>query len=259
MAFNRETLLDTRRLLEAGRKADAKKNLQYTIGLSGREAEALIRLFEQELGKKSETPTGQYKATPMDGPLKAGVATLLLDKGKLVEAIDFIKSHRKITLAECMTMIEEVEKEFGAQYQKRSKTNIQLRRFPPLLFIPLAIGVAFSAFSAYLLYTQHEMIASSDRIIGQVVDMHYQYKGGSAPIIEFDWEGQKLIHQSSIHSKNPVYSINEDVPLYVNRTNPKEVIIDTFVDRWSIPGILGLIGSIALLMTLLVAWFTMRR
>lgn len=128
-----------------------------------------------------------------------------------------------------------------------------------IICIPLLIGVVFSSIAGYLLFKQSQFIKNSNQVSGKVVDLHYQHKGGTAPIISYQWQGQSFTYQSDIHSKEQSYFINEIVPLYVNLANPEDVLIDTFTDRWLVLTVLGAIGSCAIFSTCFVVWYNMRK
>jgi phosphatidylglycerophosphatase A len=83
--------------------------------------------------------------------------------------------------------------------------------------------------------------------------MNTNQKSGSAPVIEYEWDGKKWLYASKTYSTPPAYSVNEQIPIYLNRVkNPGEIIIDTFLGRWFLIALFGFLGLMFFCIPLLI-------
>lgn len=132
---------------------------------------------------------------------------------------------------------------------------------PPKIIAAIfgVVGAVFLAIAGFTFYSQLQFIENSTLISGRVIRMAVNSEGLSAPVIEYEWDGKKWLYASSTYSKPPAYEAGEEVPVYVNRDNPGQVVIDTFSDRWFLITVFGVLGGIFAGIAAIVAWLTIRR
>ncbi len=87
------------------------------------------------------------------------------------------------------------------------------------------------------------------RTTGTVIDLEYRSSddgsGTYAPVVEFqDREGVRRVYHSTSSSSPPAYSRGEQVDLYYMPGEPERAMIDSFMDRYFAPLVLGGMGVV---------------
>ena len=95
--------------------------------------------------------------------------------------------------------------------------------------------------------------------MAKVVSMQDNGDGMSAPVIEYEWHGKKWVYASTTYTSPPAFSVNEQVPVYVNRQKPDDVVVDTFSERYFGIFVLGVLGVFFVGIPLLIIYFTSKR
>lgn len=255
MALSSEAKKEVERLLKDGQKLNAIHYLHETFQISLTDANTLVEVVEQEQMASSPqnefTPDLPASTTALDGKLKEDVIRLLQANQKL-DAVKRVKSELHIGLKEALVMVEEVHQEIDPT-QKFTKVGggCLSGTFTLFLLIFGFIGVSLLGIAGLIYYFQAEEIANSELMKGRVTSFHFSGDSrGSAPVISYQWGGSERFYKSNTFSTPPAYELNEEVDLYVNRNNPKEVVVDTFTDRWLVITIIGGIGFFFTVFTL---------
>src|SRR5690606_40778659 len=101
----------------------------------------------------------------------------------------------------------------------------------------LLVGVIFLVIAGVMLYKQRSFIAESNRSTGQVVDVVLdRTQRQAAPVVVYSWQGEERTHTGAFSQGLFTLEKGETVPLYVHRSSG-EVLIDTFGERWLVPGV----------------------
>lgn len=243
MSITAEAKKEVERLLRGGQKIQAIKYLRDTFDIALPESKLLVEALEKELASPSINSPAENAGTALSGDLKAEV-TRLLQAGKKIEAVKYVKTDLRTGLKEALAFVEEVEREINPD---AVPANMKLGGcfgggFRIVGWVFGSIGLLFMLVAGIIYYLQLKTIEKSDQVTGIVVD--FQSSGsGSSPVIAYEWQGQKRQYHSSTSSNPPAYEMNEEVPMYVNHDNPADVIVDTFTDRWLLMAIFGGLGS----------------
>lgn len=243
MSITAEAKKEVERLLQVGQKIQAIKYLRDTFGIALPESKLLVEALEKELASTSINSPAEDTGTALSRDLKAEV-TRLLQAGKKIEAVKYAKTDLRTGLKEALAFVEKVEKEINPD---AVPANLKVGGclgggFRLVGWVFGSIGVLFMLVAGIIYYFQLKTIENSDQVTGVVVD--FQSGGsGSSPVIDYEWQGQKRQYHSTTSSNPPAYEMNEDVPIYVNRDNPADVIVDTFTDRWLLIAVFGGLGS----------------
>lgn len=257
MSITREAIGEVERFLQKGEKLGAIKHLKDAYGLSLEESRILVETLE---AKMSGVPLPRH-ATSRPGIQGHSREKLksLLDSGNNIGAIKYIKDRFNLRLKDARDLVKEMEK--SPPGLPTPKAFSPIRGAAGLaLFIFAGLGMVFVIIAAAIFFNQTNAIANSDRVTGKVIRLKGQSGGGgSAPVIEYEWRGQKWLHASTVYTSPAAYSIDEEVPLFVNRKDPADITLDTFVDRWLVIMIFGLLGISFVLVPLLVFYLSMRR
>ena len=245
----REAIKEVERFLRDGRKIAAIKYLQDSHRLSLNQAKILVNALEP----KTEIPES-INISP-DEVLKADLKALL-ESGKKIEAIKKAKETLGLRLPGAKVWVEDIEREMNSKGRPvttggENSTNILLWSFT-------AIGLVMIGVATYVYYNQSLFIQHSDLIKGKVISLQDNAEGMSAPVIEYEWRGDKKVYTSSIYTSPPAFTVNEGVPVYVNRQNPGDIVVDTFSERWLLIFILGCVGGLFVGIPMLIIYFSPR-
>jgi Protein of unknown function (DUF3592) len=117
-------------------------------------------------------------------------------------------------------------------------------------FVIVGIGILLFGLAAYFFIEKTNQMANSHLITGIVVG--FIVDDGAAPIIDYEIEGVFYQYTSNVYASPPGYEINETVEIYVNNDDPNDIIINSFGNKWLAVTILGIFGSVMVLIGLLL-------
>lgn len=251
MSITTEAKNEVQRLLRLHRKIEAIKYLRDTFSVSLQESKILVEAVEKELLTTNSTiPSTSAErsfSTTLDGPLKAQVISLLLENKK-IEAVKIVKTELSTRLKEALVLVEKVDKEINPNYRSVNLgTGCLGGGFKVFTLIFGSIGLLLIGIAGLVYYFQNQTIENSDTIQGVVVDFSAKSGGTVAPVIAYIWNGEKKLYYSSAYTNPPAYEMDERVYIFVNRSDPEDVVVDTFSDRWLAITIVGGLGSFFLL------------
>jgi ribosomal protein L7/L12 len=249
MSISSEAKKEVERYLLRGQKIEAVKYLRDSFGVTLEEAKILVDTLEGQLNvpndsQQSDSPDhSSEQDTALDGPLKAKVISLLQVNQKIV-AVKEVKEALGVSLKEALQLVDEVQQAVQPDFKASQFTSNATRTGATIFKLIFGlIGVTFMLIAVVIYYNQSQTISTSDRVTGHVIDFVYS-DGGSAPIIEYPWQGTTKLYRSTTYSTPPAYDQDEEVTVFVNRNDADDAIVDTFSDRWFVIFIFGLIGFI---------------
>ncbi len=258
MPLTSEAKKEVESLLQAGQKIKAIQYLNQTFNISEQDSTKLIVALEREMAINTGTlMSSAQSATTLDGPLKTEVVRLLQNRRKL-EAVKYVQNHLNIGLNEALMMVEEVEKEINPNYKSFNPTGCLRRVAKGVGIIFGVVGIIFLGSGGITFYFQSQSIDNSDLVTATVIEMQY-LESGSAPVVEFEWKGEKRSYQSNTYSTTPDYQVNDTVSLYISREDPNEIVLNTFMERYALIVGLGVIGTVLSLISLLFLYFANRK
>jgi ribosomal protein L7/L12 len=239
-----EAKQEVERLLRDGQKSRAVQYLHDTFQVSLDDAGMLVETLELEIAGRPVASTSQSNSgTTLDGTAKQEVIRLL-EKRQKIEAVKYVKNHLRTGLKEALVLVEEVARETDPNYTSFNATGC-VRGFIKAIGVFLAfVALMFLGGAAVIYYFQERSVSKSDLVEGKVSEMQYMEEGQAAPVITFEWKGKQRSYTSSTYSNPPDYSVGQAVPIYVNREDPEDVLINTFSDRYALLVGLGVIGGV---------------
>lgn len=117
-------------------------------------------------------------------------------------------------------------------------------------FTLMGIGFVMWGFAIYFFVDKDQQINNSYLTQGVVID--FIIDEGFAPIISYEAEGTPYKYISTIYSTPPAYELDEVVEIYVDKGNPEDVIINSFINKWLIVTIFASFGLVFDLLGLVV-------
>jgi hypothetical protein len=124
------------------------------------------------------------------------------------------------------------------------------------LFFTL-ITLACYAFAVIMYFYYNNFVSEEATVTGTVIDFEVNAEGGSAPMVEYDWNGETKVYKSAMYSTPPDYAPGDSVTLYVNPENPDEAIINSFAERYLFSVIFAGVGTFFLFFA--IAMFVIAR
>lgn len=242
------------RFLQNGDKIAAVRHLKDAYGFSLAQSKTLVDALE-----------GKADSAAVRSHLKAGKGTLdqaatahvsaLIQEGRKIDAIRFVKDTLGIRLKDARQLVEQVG------YTTRPDRTLGSSRASVRTVMALVfggIGLIFLCVAGVIFYYQNRSVESSDRVAGTVIRLQTRNDGAASPVIAYEWNGQEWLHASTMYTSPPAYTVDEEVPIYVNRRDPGDITIDTFSDRWLLITIFGVMGFVFTAIPVLIIAFTRR-
>jgi hypothetical protein len=179
-----------------------------------------------------------------------------LRKGRKADAIAHAQQQLKISYTDAERLIQSLESELTRQDGVPSSVPA-VQGCAALLLKGFSIFFGFIAAMLLLAaattwYEANHYAEKAIRITGTVVDLQPESPGSKskAPVVEYEYNGERLRYNSTFYSSPPSYYIGEEVIMLINPENSEQVIIDSFSERYALPLIFGIVGSIFLFITI---------
>jgi hypothetical protein len=105
------------------------------------------------------------------------------------------------------------------------------------------VGLAMISGAAYVATSTQRFVATAAQAQGVVVAM--EGSDTLAPVVEFTArDGRQVRFRSNVSSNPPDFSVGEPVVVYYDAAAPDDARIDSFVQLWFLPTLLGGMGSV---------------
>ena len=192
----------------------------------------------------------------------------LLREGNRNEALVYLQNELKISHENAERLIHALEKENpgelvikpmitkrAADFKISSGGCVALVLKGVMVFFGL-ITLTLFGFSILVYFYYESLTKDAVTVQGTVIEFRYNDEGLSAPVIEYEWNGETRQYVSVMYSNPPDYQLNEQVTLFINPENPDEILIDSFSERYLISIILAGVGTLFLVFTLILHFVT---
>lgn len=244
--FTTEAKNEVRRFLAEGRRITAIAYLCNTFNLTAEQAEQLVQIVERDLPEQPQTETiSQAETLPrveyevpsapsnqVSTRLKSEVIELIQTKKKL-QAIKLVRQELNLSLKDAAIIVDDIHKEVDPNFQPLKLDGGCVRVvFKVIAYIFLAVTIFSLAIGAIIYFMQEDTVSNGEKVSGVVTGFTSNDTGGSAPIVEYNWHGEKREYKSTLFSTPPSFAVNEKVELYINKENPDDALIDSFSERW---------------------------
>lgn len=182
----------------------------------------------------------------------------LIEMGNQLDAVRYLQETLGITADEALLLAEKLEEEIESDLEKEFKSmQEEIHKKPDVNVgklvggIFMCLGLIMLAIAAYFVVSNYQFSKRAITVNGRVIDYNsYQSTdddGGSTtmytPTFEYEFQGKTYTHKSSTSTSSKDYKINERVDVLVDPDNPKEILIDSFWEKWFVSLLLGFLGA----------------
>ncbi len=182
----------------------------------------------------------------------------LIEMGNQLDAVRYLQETLGITADEALLLAEKLEEEIESDLEKEFKSmQEEIHKKPDVNVgklvggIFMCLGLIMLAIAAYFVVSNYQFSKRAITVNGRVIDYDsYQSTdddGGSTtmytPTFEYEFQGKTYTHKSSTSTSSKDYKINERVDVLVDPDNPKEILIDSFWEKWFVSLLLGFLGA----------------
>lgn len=183
----------------------------------------------------------------------------LIEMGNQLDAVRYLQETLDITSEQALILAEKLEEETESELEKEfkfmqdemhQKPSINIGRLVGGIF--MGLGVIMLAIAAYFIVSNYKFSERAITVKGKVIDYDsYESRnddGGSTtmftPIFEYEFQSKTYTHKSSTSSSSQDYELDELVDVLVDPDNPKEILIDSFWEKWFVSVLLGFLGTL---------------
>ena len=243
-----ESQTKVKEFLKRGQKIEAISFLCNEHQLSLLDAKQWVSYLAGETTQLPGTQTSAISPTIM----RARVEELLRSNNK-TKAVKMVMDEYQISLKQAKELVDAADTRSGFSLPKNPASIVFL--------IFAGLGTIFMLLSMYWLWTDYQFTSNATPATGEVIDLYYGMGNGNgaAPVIEYTWKGTKMTYQGSTYSNPPAVEIGEQVELFVNPDNPKDVVINLISERYILIFVFGFIGFVFSMIGYLGVWFGRRR
>ena len=181
----------------------------------------------------------------------------LIDEGRRLEAVKFLKFNFNLTLLEAKELVEALEKdrdvpskrvpkitpgELFQQMRGKPYTPVRRQSSGKIYLIFFLIGLGMLAGSGWIVYRTIQKIENAEVVEGTVVDFVYG-DDTSAPLVEYVHQGSTQYVEGQVFSNPPAYDLGEKVEVYIPEHPGVPPFLGSFMDMYFAAMILGFLGA----------------
>ncbi|MEN8250837.1 MAG: DUF3592 domain-containing protein [Bacteroidota bacterium] len=164
---------------------------------------------------------------------------VLLYEDKQDEAVAVLVTEAGLSPDEAVTYVTRLKESLGSEKKQEGSKS---KKLLPYIFFTLSLvlwGIA-----VWLFVNKNEQIENSELTTAVVVKFIVSDGGGFAPILEYEINGELHRYTSTLYSNPPAYELKETIEIYVNKDDPNDVMINSFVSKWLVILILVFFGIV---------------
>lgn len=181
----------------------------------------------------------------------------LIEMGEKLEAVWYFQQVLNIDAEQALLLAEQLEKEvepeidlqeFHQKAEEMKRSGAKVGRLVGLIF--MSIGMVMMAVAGYFVYDHQQFEKNAVTVNGTVVDFDSYISTDDnssttmySPIFEYEYEGKKYTYVSTSGSSVKEYEVGERIDILVNPENPADVLVNTFMEKWFLPVLLGFMGT----------------
>ncbi len=183
----------------------------------------------------------------------------LIEMGEKLEAVRYFQEVLNIDAEQALLLAEKLEQEVEAspamqelsqKHEEMKRSGAHVGRLVGLIF--MSIGMVMLGVVFYLLYTHQQFEKNALTVKGTVVEFQsYESRNKNSssttmytPVFEYEFKGKKYTYVSTSSSNIKEYEVGERLDILVDPENPSEVLVNSFMEKWFLPLLLGFMGAL---------------
>ncbi len=120
-------------------------------------------------------------------------------------------------------------------------------------------GIILLLTASYFFVETHSKKSDWTMVGGRVAHLIFDVgEGGAAPVVVYAWRDDSLSYTSDVYSSPPAYKKGDRVNLYLNPASPEDVFIDSFLELYRFPTVIGVLGFVFALIGFMILFFAKR-
>lgn len=183
----------------------------------------------------------------------------LIEMGEKLEAVRYLQNLLSLNAEQALALTEKLEaevedgpdlkEEFLKKSQEMQRSGIKLSRIVGGIF--MGIGIILLAVALYLVYSHQQFEKKAIVVTGKVVDYQSYISTDDnssttmyRPVFEYEYKGKTYTHESSGSSSSKGFEIGDPVDIFIDPDNPDDVLVNSFMEKWFLPLLLGIMGTV---------------
>lgn len=187
-------------------------------------------------------------------------ATELIEMGDKLEAVRYFQETLKINADQALLLAEKLQQEIDGETEARFKEMEKMMPAPGKgLNIGRLVGGIFMGVGgimlfvvAGILYSNNKFAQRAEPIKAKLIEYRsYESRNDNGsyttmytPVFQYEYKGKPYTHVSTTSSSSQEFQLDEMVNVLVDPENPHEILVDSFMDKWFLPLLLGLMGVV---------------
>lgn len=171
---------------------------------------------------------------------------VLIYEDKKDEAETVIMKEVGLSKTEANLYIERLQ----ATIKGPSKESSKPKGNKTAAYVIMGLGFLMWGLAVFFFVKKQQQLDNSYLASGVVVD--FVINEGFAPVISYEIEGVPYQYISSIYSTPPAFDLDETVEIYVDKDDPNNIVINSFVNKWLMVTIFASFGLVLDLISLVV-------
>jgi hypothetical protein len=184
----------------------------------------------------------------------------LIEMGDKLEAVRYFQETLKVNADEALLLAEKLQQEIDAETEARFKSLEQMMPTPGKGLnvgrlvggIFMGVGGIMLTIVAFVLYSNYNFSQRAETIKAKLIEYQsYESRNDNGsyttmytPVFKYEYKGQSYTHVSTTSSSSREFQIDEMVNVLVDPENPHEILVDSFMDKWFLPLLLGIMGIV---------------
>jgi ribosomal protein L7/L12/nitrate reductase NapE component len=168
----------------------------------------------------------------------------LLQKGDYLEAINYVREEKTLSLKEAKHYVDRFSRETGITIP--SSSSWKSGSIGMLIF--LVVGTVFLIISIYLGLRDYSFYQNSIKVEGQVVELHYatvsDTNSGAVPVVEYVWQGKTRRAYGDTYSNPPAVEIGETIEVLISQQDNSQVKLNIISERYFLVIVFGIMGIV---------------
>lgn len=180
----------------------------------------------------------------------------MIASGKQLEAVRYFREVLGVDANQALALAEKLEQEMGGpppllaqRVTAHLRSGSIVGRLVGRIF--MTVGIIQAVVAAYLVFSHSRFERHAMAIKGTVVDYQSYVSTGSdgsttmyTPVFEYRLNGKAYTHVDNSSSSFREFEVGEVVDILVDPENPEDVLVDSFMEKWFVPTLLGFMGIV---------------